>query len=90
MPDDYTWRPSTFVAKVSHIAVNGQAVQEPDLDMPCRWVLAVCGQSLDAEGEESSESIRCPECLTWLRSYEHVAGEPIRPGRPHEPDRVQQ
>lgn len=64
----YVWRPSMYAPKVSHITREGDPAYTSERYPGERWVHSACGQNTSADGEESLDSIRCPECLVWLRN----------------------
>jgi hypothetical protein len=64
---DLVWRPSMFAPVVAHLAREGSTAYTSDQYPGERWVHAACGQRTDPDAVEGLESMRCPECLAWLR-----------------------
>lgn len=64
------WRPSMFVRSVSHITRSGDRVYESGLYPDAQLLRGACGQDTDASGVERADSLRCPECVTWLKSQQ--------------------
>jgi hypothetical protein len=65
-----TWRPSMFAPRVVHLAKDGSTAYTSEQYPGERWVYAACGQRTDPERVESFDSVRCPECVTWLRGHD--------------------
>ena len=64
---DHEWRPSMFAPSVVHWTAEGQ-ITRTSRDYPgMAWVRSECSQKVDPDDDEQYDSIRCPECLAWLR-----------------------
>lgn len=64
----YSWRPSYRSHRVVHVTVDGQT-RRTSAGHQLRWVWSVCAESVDPDGMETPESVRCPECLAWERAH---------------------
>lgn len=62
----HEWRPSRFRPVVVHLAAEGQTPRTSRDYLGVQWVRAECSQKVAPDGDETSDSIRCPECLLWL------------------------
>lgn len=60
------WRPSMFAPRVVHLAREGDTAYTSEEHPGERWVHAACGQRTSVDQGESFDSMRCPECLSWL------------------------
>lgn len=67
---DPRWRPSMFAPVVVHLVRDGGTAFTSDRYPGERFVHGACGQDTHPEHEETLESIRCPECLSWLEGVE--------------------
>lgn len=64
--DGLVWRPSMFAPVVVHVVQDGSTAYVSERYPGQRFVHAACGQDTSIDGGERFDSMRCPECLSWL------------------------